>query len=66
MFQDDNLGHGNPGDGLRPAAPVSLVAEDRLDSGGQEATHWRKKESKLCFGVPGGSQQPCAGSRHKL
>ena len=65
MFRDDNLGHGNPDD-LRPAALVSLVAEDRLDSSGREATQWRKKESELCSGVPSGSQQLCAGSRHKL
>lgn len=66
MFQDDNPGHGNPGDDLRPAALVLPVAEDRLDISGQEATHWRKKESGLCSGVPSGSQQPCAGRRHKL
>lgn len=45
MFQNYNLGHGNPGDDLKPAALVSLVVVDRLDSNGHEATHSRKKES---------------------
>lgn len=47
MFQSDNLGHGNPRDDLRPAALISLVAEDRLHSNGHEATHSRK--SQLCL-----------------
>lgn len=65
MFQSDNLGHGNPRDDLRPAALISLVAEDRLHSNGHEATRSRKKESTV-LGVPSGRQQICAGSWHKF
>lgn len=42
MTQDDNLRHGKPGGGLRPAVLVSLRNEDRLGSSGQEETHWRE------------------------
>lgn len=60
LFHSSNLGVD-----LSPAALVSLMTEDRLDRSDWEATRWRK-ESELWSGVPNGSQQPCAGSSHKL